>query len=783
MAGFNFNQFILPISTVISVIMLIHIYTANYVVAEMSIISANSPSVSIASPSNSFAVVGQYESFNGIIASGYTPYNIYLYIVNSVTHGTIVYSENSLFTGPKWDFNGIQITSAWASNSPLIANVVVVDAHSVTTNSVYTAPFSTNSEPTASLSAPSNTILDHGQSVSYNALISAGVGPFNANLMVDNTLVESLTGLGVGTVHFDSNVPQQGTQSFNVVVTDTGLTTQYTFNSPTNSILVYPFSAALTSNPSNSITYGSNVVENAIVTGGSGNFVFGWAINGVVASNTPVGTYGSSNSLIIPSSGFFQYNVIVTDIGTNAPYEYLLSSNVIVAKAATSGSISINQQSIYATGSKTIGNQSKWTLYVNNALYSTANSQISVALSSLSTGTYLLSFRNPGNNNYTSYSANATLIIQNGGGAASTTTSGATGTGGSAGTGKPKILYINNQAVVIGISVPNPFNITLYGVRFNFTPNFITPTYAGMSVNGRPYSFYPGKPVLVSQNQNPDYIFYVKAFNLTITPIQNYLSVSVSAITNVTPVNVTTQKFSAMIRTSNTIPVVINLLGGNTSLNITSAFTANQIFSFQNLTNTRFIPPLPANYVALTIQNISVTPFANLSGQVNTTINVTMQYDCGIAFYRIFPFLLQNYTWSRISSYNVKPNKCVVTFSVPPDPIMAVAEYVGSNGIPTPTSITSSIITSSTTAATTIIPPTTAPVLNENQPHYQYLIALLIIALTSLIVYLLIRLRLKKPEKTPKRSQKAASKLVSDKPRREIKRTGKRKFHSARTRQ
>ena len=166
MADSDPSRLILAISAFISALMLMPMSHAGYVVAEMSIISSNTPPVSIASPSNSLAIEGQYESFNGIIASGYTPYNVYLYIVDSASRNTVVYSENSMFTGPEWEFNGILITSAWAANSPLAANVVVVDARSVTTNSTYTAAFTVNPRPALAVLAPrtrQRLLLDPGQ--------------------------------------------------------------------------------------------------------------------------------------------------------------------------------------------------------------------------------------------------------------------------------------------------------------------------------------------------------------------------------------------------------------------------------------------------------------------------------------------------------------------------------------------------------------------------------------------------------------------------------------------
>ncbi len=132
--------------------------------------------------SNTPAYQGQYESFNGSITGGTAPYNVFLYVANSVTQGTVVYTTNAYFSGTAWAFNGIQVPSNWVTNSPLVANILIKDSATTSTsaNSI-NSPLNAIIAMTTPTLTISNTLIDQGQSILFTANIIAGQGtpPYN----------------------------------------------------------------------------------------------------------------------------------------------------------------------------------------------------------------------------------------------------------------------------------------------------------------------------------------------------------------------------------------------------------------------------------------------------------------------------------------------------------------------------------------------------------------------------------------------------------------------------
>src|SRR5271157_2910957 len=82
------------------------------------------------------------------------PHKATLNVVNSVMLGTIVYTTNTAFNGIAWSFNGILIPSYWATNSPLLANIVIT-TNGITANSLYTAAFNIQASTSTSTSTSS----------------------------------------------------------------------------------------------------------------------------------------------------------------------------------------------------------------------------------------------------------------------------------------------------------------------------------------------------------------------------------------------------------------------------------------------------------------------------------------------------------------------------------------------------------------------------------------------------------------------------------------------------
>ena len=116
--------------------------------------------------------------------------------------------------------------------------VKVTDANSNT--AIGTDLITVNTAPGLASLTPTNVLMDSGQSTTYSVVLSGGTGSFTVNLINvgTNTVVSSLTGKSDGTITFPANIPAAGTQTFNVVATDTGTYSPYVFASASNAIVV-----------------------------------------------------------------------------------------------------------------------------------------------------------------------------------------------------------------------------------------------------------------------------------------------------------------------------------------------------------------------------------------------------------------------------------------------------------------------------------------------------------------------------------------------------------------
>jgi hypothetical protein len=119
--------------------------------------------------SNSVADVGQYETLTGALGSDVSNPFTYNYIISNSVTNTVVYSlpvSNSLTSNTLL----LQIPAYFASNSPLQYNVIITDALSATTNTVYSSPFTVNPAFQANTLTESNTVIKAG----LNSVLTGG---------------------------------------------------------------------------------------------------------------------------------------------------------------------------------------------------------------------------------------------------------------------------------------------------------------------------------------------------------------------------------------------------------------------------------------------------------------------------------------------------------------------------------------------------------------------------------------------------------------------------------
>ena len=366
---------------------------------------ASAQSVGLLTESNTIIDNGQSSLLTAGATSGGTSPFTYSYFSQASCAGASIGSGTTLLVNPSstttYSFNSV--------DSATTKNVVCSASNTITVRAT----------PTVTTPIPSNILLDFGQSVVYNTILTGTGSAFTVNLVrSDGIVINSLTGQSAGTLTFASNIPAVGSDVFNVIATDTGTTTPFVFNTLTNSITVLtaPTSKITFTNAGgNSITYGATAIANDIITGGSGSFTWAWTINNAGATNAVVSTTQTSNTLVSFNAGSYVYNVIITDTGTTTPYVSALSQNVLTAsKANPTLTLSIPANYPFnsngSLASFTISNSLMGTLYLNGASVATTTSSNTYTTSN-AVGTYAFVFNTLGNTNYNPISISNTFII------------------------------------------------------------------------------------------------------------------------------------------------------------------------------------------------------------------------------------------------------------------------------------------------------------------------------------------------------------------------------------
>ena len=194
---------------------------------------------------------------------------------------------------------------------------------------------------------PSNTILDSGQVETFKIVLNySGFGPFNIELynisgskQQDSNVTIQYPG-GSNTISFVANSTTNSTFTFNAIATDTGASPAYVFNSISNTIKVFPQLKVRLIVSNQTIFNRQGVKLTALVSGGTGNFSYGWSQH-INNANYFINTT-TTNSIIVYPNATSNYSVIVTDKGTTTP-DSSTSSNTITVYPDQAIKISNNQ--------------------------------------------------------------------------------------------------------------------------------------------------------------------------------------------------------------------------------------------------------------------------------------------------------------------------------------------------------------------------------------------------------------------------------------------------------
>lgn len=343
----------------------------------------------------------------------------------------------------------------------------------------------------------------------------------------------------------------------------------------------------------------------------------------------------------------------------------------------------------------------------------------------------------------TTVATSAATTASSGGGTSGGSSGGAAG----GGVHRPSVYWINNGYVVNSIAQLNTFNVTICNQTLHATENFITPNYAGVTINGGSYALYPN---VTTQLHGLPPQCYVRLTGISYIPLQQ--TIQLLFITNVKTIkNVSGISARLNITLNATIPSTIDYVNANELITFNSGlppfYTANV-----SITNATYTTPAPqSGYIKLVAVNVSTG-----SGVIRG-LNISEGYSCTLPGGSIAPYQLQNGTWVKIARYNVSPSACRIAYDAPINATIALMQTIS--------------LTTSTTQTTSTTTPTiltiTAPTRNQTNAvkpsallnllrKYRTPISLAIIAVIAIMAALWLLSLRKKPGK-PERPAMPAS--------------------------
>ncbi len=337
--GFDYPTFITAFSG--------NAYITNYIIGNVVIANVMSNSI-----------IASIPNINGFLT--FSPNAAYAY-VNEYggphgTGGAVVVAKSNPFTEENYILIQKGITdAAFSPDGSYIygvgsGNNNVIIGGGTTILLSQSSSLIVNPTPSLTVPAPSNVMLDLGQYVTYNTVLSGGTGPFTVNLMNGGTVVNTIiepSGFS-GTITFGSNIPIQGAQTFNIIATDTGTSTPFVFNSISNTIEVNSDLSTPTISASNTLVdTGQYVNFAAYEIGGMLPYTYNFIVYNSVTNIQVANMLTSSNSFLWQANGnagnTLVANVFVTDgastsVTVNSLHTFTITVNSVLQTPTISAS-------------------------------------------------------------------------------------------------------------------------------------------------------------------------------------------------------------------------------------------------------------------------------------------------------------------------------------------------------------------------------------------------------------------------------------------------------------
>ena len=317
-------------------------------------------SVSAPSPFTQNVDQGQTATVSDTGASGgMKPYS-YQWIATSAGSSTYNAAQGNTLCGSSAN----TLSCSFPTNALTVSGTYMFEFNAIdggtTSNTVTSTSVNVvvKNAPTATSLMPSNVQLDSGQSITYNVLISNGAGPFTVNLVVtsNNLVLNTITGALAGTVKMGPITPPSGTDSYSVIAYDTGTATTFTFNSISNTVVVYPAlsapSAPAISDQKLDVDQ-AETITGAMPSTGTSPYTYNWLVStngGGYSTTTQCTTTGGANQ-IAGNTVTCSISGNKLSAGQNYAFELQVTDSASTPETATSSASSVITTNSQLTGS------------------------------------------------------------------------------------------------------------------------------------------------------------------------------------------------------------------------------------------------------------------------------------------------------------------------------------------------------------------------------------------------------------------------------------------------
>jgi hypothetical protein len=230
------------------------------------------------------------------------------------------------------------------------------------------------------------------------------------------------------------------------------------------------------------------------------------------------------------------------------------------------------------------------------------------------------------------------------------------------------------------MSSGEPIGYNLNGVSYQVVENFISPEYAGVTVNGASYTLYPSIPMTINSSTGA----YVELTQVNYLPVQHSVDFILCS-----KVQGPGTYYTFNISNNNYGYLYFNYVGAKLLVGSPSNISTPIRVSVSNVTATT--PQSQYGYSKLVAFNNSVTASTPVS------ISITQTLPCYVASGSLYTYILSGGSWSQGIGSSFNASSCALSFSVPKNSTVGI--FYSSQG---------SIGTTSTTVIPTTVPSTSS---------------------------------------------------------------------------